>query len=63
MHKIRVMNPRYDLSRPYEGKTGEVIGRWGPENSSDGREGYLVEFEDGEVVGLAEDEVEDVSTN
>lgn len=61
MHKVLVKTPRYDLSRPYTGQTGEVIGHWGPENSSTGRDGYLVEFEDGKVVGLAIDEVEDVS--
>ncbi len=38
-----------------------MVGYWGPENSADGREGYLVEFADGEIVGLAEDEVEAVS--
>ncbi len=59
MHMIRVVNARYDQSRPYLGKVGEVIGRWGADNSEDGREGYMVQFPDGNVVGVAEDEVED----
>lgn len=37
-----------------------MVGRWGPENSADSREGYLVEFGDGSIVGIAEDEVEEV---
>lgn len=61
MHKIRVVNSRYDQSRPYLGKVGEVIGRWGADNSEDGREGYMVQFPDGQVVGVADDEVEDVT--
>ena len=60
MHKVRVIHPRYDQSRPYTGKVGEVIGHWGAESNHDGRDGYLVEFPDGKVVGLAEDEVENV---
>lgn len=55
---IKVTNPRYDQSERYAGEVGEVVGRWGPENSADGREGYLVEFADGEIVGITEDEVE-----
>ena len=39
MHKIRVVNPHYDQSRPYSGKVGEVIGHWGSESNRDGREG------------------------
>jgi len=58
MHWIRVTNPQYDQSRRYEGQVGEVVGRWGPENSADARHGYLVEFADGEIVGVTEDEVE-----
>lgn len=61
MHRIRVVSPRYDQSRPYAGQVGEVIGHWGAENSSEGRDGYLVQFPDGEVVGIAEDEAEDVT--
>jgi hypothetical protein len=38
-----------------------VIGHWSPENSREGRPGYLVEFADGKVVGVAEDEAEDVN--
>lgn len=61
MHKVRVVNPQYDQSRPYSGKVGEVIGHWGADNNSDGREGYLVEFADGKVVGISVDEVENVA--
>lgn len=61
MHKVRVVNARYDQSRPYLGKVGEVIGHWGADSNEDGREGFMVEFPDGVVIGLAEDEVEDVS--
>jgi hypothetical protein len=60
MHWIKVTNPQYDQSRRYAGKVGEVVGRWGPENSADSREGYLVEFRDGEIVGITEGEVEAV---
>lgn len=60
MHKVKVVQPRYDQSRPYAGRVGEVIGHWGAESNESGREGYLVEFEDGQVVGVAEDEVENV---
>ena len=60
MHKVRVVQPRYEQSRPYAGKVGEVIGHWGAENSASGREGYLVEFDDGRVVGIAEDEAQTV---
>lgn len=60
MHWVRVINPQYDQSRHYRDRVGEVVGRWGPENSADGKEGYLVEFDDGEVVGVAEEEVRNV---
>jgi hypothetical protein len=60
MHRIRVVHPRYEQSRAYAGKVGEVIGHWGAENSESGRPGYLVQFADGEIVGVAEDEAEDV---
>ena len=60
MHWVRVTRPRYEQSRRYAGQVGEVIGGWGPENSADARTGYLVEFADGEVVGVTEDELEDV---
>lgn len=55
---VRVTNPRYEQSARYDGEVGEVVGRWGPENSAHGREGYLVEFGDGEIVGVTEDEVD-----
>ena len=58
MHWIKVTKPQYEQSRHYDGKIGEVVGHWGPENSADSREGIMVEFEDGEIVGLTEDEVE-----
>jgi hypothetical protein len=61
MHKVKVTNPRYEQSRRYAGKVGEVIGHWGAETNAEGRDGYLVEFPDGEVVGIAEDEVEPVT--
>jgi hypothetical protein len=61
MHKVRVVSARYDQSRPYLGKVGEVIGHWGADSNETGRDGFMVEFEDGVVIGLAEDEVEDVS--
>ena len=60
MHRIRVAYPRYDQSRIYAGQVGEVIGHWGAENNRDGRSGYLVEFPDGKVVGVAEDEAVNV---
>jgi len=60
MHKVRVITPRYDQSRPYAGKVGEVVGHWGPESNEHGRDGYLVQFPDGRIVGIAEDEVEAV---
>jgi hypothetical protein len=58
MHWIRVTNPQYEQSQKYAGQVGEVVGRWGPENSADSRDGYLVEFPDGEIVGITENEVE-----
>jgi hypothetical protein len=58
MHWVKVTNPQYEQSRRYAGQVGEVVGRWGPENSADSREGYLVEFGDGEIVGITESEVE-----
>jgi hypothetical protein len=61
MHKVRVVQPRYDQSRPYAGLIGEVIGHWGAESNESGRDGYLVEFPDGKIVGVAEDEVENVA--
>ncbi|HEX7088794.1 MAG TPA: hypothetical protein VF192_01590 [Longimicrobiales bacterium] len=60
MHWIRVTRPRYEQSRRYDGQVGEVVGAWGPENSADGRRGYLVEFPDREIVGVTEDEIEAV---
>lgn len=61
MHWVRVTRPRYEQSRRYQGQVGEVVGRFGPDNTTDGTEGYLVEFGDGEVVGVVESEVEEVT--
>jgi hypothetical protein len=61
MHKVRVVRSYYDQSEPYVGKVGEVIGHWGPDNNEDGREGFMVQFEDGSIVGLSENEVEAVT--
>lgn len=58
MHWVKVTKPRYEQSRRYDQQVGEVIGSWGPENSADGRHGYLVEFGDGEVVGVTEEELD-----
>jgi hypothetical protein len=60
MYRVRVVTPRYEQSRPYAGQVGEVIGHWGPESNEHGRDGYLVQFPDGRVVGVADDEVEAV---
>jgi hypothetical protein len=62
MHWIKVTNPRYEQSQRYAGQVGEVVGRWGPDNSHDARDGYLVEFQDGEIVGVTDDEVESVES-
>ncbi|HET7275598.1 MAG TPA: hypothetical protein VFI91_10585 [Longimicrobiaceae bacterium] len=61
MHKVRVLHPRYEQSHPYAGQTGEVVGHWGAESNSEGRDGFLVQFPNGEVVGIAEDETETVT--
>ena len=60
MHWVRVIRPQYDQSERYKGEVGEVVGRWGPDNSESSKEGYLVEFSDGEVVGVTEEEIETV---
>jgi hypothetical protein len=61
MRWIRVTNPQYEQSARYRDQVGEVVGRWGPENSESGRDGFLVEFSDGEIVGVTEPEVEEVA--
>ena len=61
MHWIRVTNPQYEQSQRYAGQVGEVVGHWGPENSADSRDGFLVEFADGEIVGVTEQEVVEVT--
>jgi hypothetical protein len=60
MHKVKVVRSNYDQSAPYVGKVGEVIGHWGADNSEEGKEGFMVQFPDGAVVAIAEDEVETV---
>lgn len=57
MHWIRITNPQYEQSQRYRGHVGEVVGRWGPDNSQDAREGYLVQLSDGEIVGVTDLEV------
>lgn len=57
MHWIRITNPQYEQSQRHRGQVGEVVGRWGPDNSQDAREGYLVQLSDGEIVGVTEREV------
>ncbi|HET6762698.1 MAG TPA: hypothetical protein VFH27_03475 [Longimicrobiaceae bacterium] len=58
MHKVKVVRSNYDQSAPYVGKVGEVIGHWGADNSEEGKEGFMVQFPGGEVVAIAEDELE-----
>ena len=61
MHRVRVTTPRYQQSIAYAGQIGEVVGHWGPDSNEEGRDGYLVQFPDGNIVGIAEDEVEAVA--
>ncbi len=61
MHKVRVVRSYYDQSEPYVGRVGEVIGHWGADSNEDGRDGFMVQFEDGTVIGVSENEVEDVA--
>ena len=60
MHRVKVTRPRYDQTHKYRDQIGEVVGHWGPENSEDGKEGMMVQFDDGEIVGLVDEEVEEV---
>jgi hypothetical protein len=60
MHWIKVTNPQYEQSIRYAGQVGEVVGHWGPDSNAASREGFLVEFADGEIVGISEDEVQPV---
>jgi hypothetical protein len=60
MHWVRIINPQYEQSQRYTGQVGEVVGRWGPENSATAKEGYLVELGDGEIIGVTELEIEPV---
>lgn len=62
MFWIKVKSPRYEQSRRFDGMVGEVVGHWGPENSSSARAGYMVEFANGEIVGLTDEEIEIVET-
>ncbi|HLL81789.1 MAG TPA: hypothetical protein VK420_04020 [Longimicrobium sp.] len=61
MFKVRVVKSVYDGSERYVGQVGEVIGHWGPDNSESGREGHMVQFPDGTIVGLSEEEIEAVT--
>ena len=61
MHRVRVVRSFYDQSEPFVGRVGEVIGHWGADNNQEGRDGFMVQFEDGTVVGFSENEVEDAS--
>ena len=61
MHRVRVVRSYYDQSEPFVGRIGEVIGHWGADNNEDGRDGFMVQFEDGTVIGVSENEVEDVA--
>ncbi|HEX5726653.1 MAG TPA: hypothetical protein VFX98_14350 [Longimicrobiaceae bacterium] len=61
MHKVRIVRSYYDQSEPYVGKVGEVIGHWGPDNNEDGRAGFMVQLEEGTVIGVSENEVEHVT--
>ena len=61
MHRVRVVRSYYDQSEPFVGRVGEVIGHWGADNNQEGRAGFMVQFDDGTVVGFSENEVEDAS--
>jgi hypothetical protein len=61
MHRVRVVRSYYDQSEPFVGKVGEVIGHWGADNNQEGRDGFMVQFDDGTVIGVSENEVEDAS--
>jgi hypothetical protein len=61
MHRVKVVRSNYDQSAPHVGRIGEVIGHWGADSNTGGRDGFMVQFDDGTVVGIAEDEVEDVT--
>ena len=61
MHRVRVVRSFYDQSEPHVGKVGEVIGHWGADNNQDGRDGFMVQFPDGTIIGFTENEVEPVS--
>ena len=60
MHRVKVTRPQYEQSTRYRDQIGEVVGHWGPENSADGREGLMVQFPDGEVVGVTQEEIDEV---
>ena len=61
MHRVRVVRSFYDQSEPYVGRVGEVIGHWGADSNEEGRDGFMVQFDDGTVIGVSENEVEDAS--
>ena len=60
MHRVRVVRSNYEQSAPFVGRVGEVIGHWGADSNQEGRDGFMVQFDDGTVVGISEDVVEDV---
>ena len=59
MHRVRVVRSNYDQTAAYVGQVGEVIGHWGADSNEEGRTGFMVQFSDGSVIGVAEDEVQD----
>ncbi|HEX8392065.1 MAG TPA: hypothetical protein VF665_06895 [Longimicrobium sp.] len=61
MHRVRVVRSFYAQSEPYVGRVGEVIGHWGADSNEDARDGYMVEFDDGTVIGVSENEVEEAA--
>ena len=61
MHRVRVVRSYYEQSAPYVGRVGEVIGHWGPDNNEEGRDGFMVQLEDGTILGVSENEVESVT--
>lgn len=61
MYWVKVTKPQYNEAQAYNEQIGEVVGHWGPDNSENGRNGLMVRFADGEVIGLTEEEVTEVS--
>ncbi|HEU0054984.1 MAG TPA: hypothetical protein VFQ39_17480 [Longimicrobium sp.] len=61
MHRVRVVRSFYEQSAPYVGRVGEVIGHWGPDNNEEGRDGFMIQLDDGTIIGVTDNEVETVS--